>query len=203
MRQSLMWMCAVLTMAAGAGSSALAQDKRPLAILLPGAGGATPIDFVVRNEARIAAAGVETQVTTSTGTASSLASAARQQGRKVVVVAMSRGVTQAASMLASGVPMNGVVLVSGVGLDDIQGQLGSPAKLPPTLVVHHQRDACPLTTPESASRFKQWGGGKVALRWITNSGPPVPNPCGPRSAHGFFVQDGAAVSAINGFIRSR
>jgi dienelactone hydrolase len=172
-------------------------------VLLPGSGGATPIDFVVRNEARIAAAGFETQVTTSTGTASSLASTAKQQGRKVVVVAMSLGATQAASMLASGTPMNGVVLVSGVGLDDMPGQLGSPSRLPPTLIVHHQRDACPRTTPDSASRFKQWGGGKVSLRWITNSGPPVPNPCGPRGAHGFFVQDGAAVSAIIGFIRSR
>ena len=46
-------------------------------------------------------------------------------------------------------------------------------------------------------------GGKVSLRWITNSGPPAPNPCGPRGAHGFFVQDGAAVSAIIGFIRAR
>lgn len=202
MRRFLMT-CAVLAIAAGASSGAEAQDKRTLAILIPGAGGATPIDFVVRNEGRIAAAGIETQVTTSTGTASSLASAARQQGRKVVVVAMSRGVTQAASMLASGTPMNGVVLVSGVGLDDMPGQLGSPAKLPPTLVVHHQRDECRLTTPESASRFKQWGGGKVSLRWITNSGPPAPNPCGPRGAHGFFVQDGAAVSAIVGFIKSR
>jgi hypothetical protein len=203
MRRLAISTCAVLAIAAGFGSSALGQDKRPLAILIPGAGGATPIDFVVRNEARIAAAGFVTQVTTSTGTASSLASTARQQGRKVVVVAMSRGVTQAASLLASGVPMNGVVLVSGVGLDDISGQIGSPARLPPTLVVHHQRDTCPLTTPESASRFARWGGGKVTLRWIANSGPPAPNPCGPRAAHGFFVQDGAAVSSIVGFIRSR
>lgn len=193
----------VTLLIAAAASSAVAQDKRPLAILIPGAGGATPIDFVVRNEGRIAAAGFETQVTTSTGTASSLAATAKQQGRKVAIVAMSRGVTQAASLLASGTPMNSIVLVSGVGLDDMPGQLGSPAKLPPTLVIHHQRDACPLTTPDSAARFARWGGGKVSLRWITNSGPPVPNPCGPRGAHGFYVQDGAAVSAIVGFIRSR
>lgn len=194
---------AVAAIIAASTSSAPAQDKRPLAILIPGAGGATPIDFVVRNEGRIAAAGFETQVTTSTGTASSLAATAKQQGRKVAVIAMSKGVTQAASMLASGTPMNSVVLVSGVGLDDIPGQVGSPAKLPPTLVVHHQRDECRLTAPESAARFARWGGGKVSLRWITNSGPPAPNPCGPRGAHGFFVQDGAAVSAIVGFIRSR
>jgi hypothetical protein len=196
-------MSAVLVIAAGLGSNAVAQDKRKLAILIPGAGGATPIDFVVRNQARIEAAGFATQVTTSSGTAGSLAAEARQQGRKVVVVAMSRGVTTAASMLAAGVAMNGVVLVSGVGLDDMPGQLGSAARLPPTLVVHHQRDACPLTTPESAARFARWGGGKVRLRWITNSGRPVPNPCGPRGAHGFFLQDGAAVSAIISFIGSR
>lgn len=185
------------------GSGAAAQGQRPLAILIPGSGGAIPIDFVVRNEARIQAAGFETQVTTSTGTASSLATQAKQQGRKVVVVAMSLGVTQAASLLASGTPMNAVVLVSGVGLDDMPGQIGSPAKLPPTLVVHHQRDTCVRTTPDSAARFARWGGGKVSLRWINNSGPEAPNPCGARAAHGFFVQDGAAISAITSFIRSK
>jgi hypothetical protein len=33
--------------------------------------------------------------------------------------------------------------------------------------------------------------------------PEVPKVCGPMSAHGFYRQDGEAVAAINGFIRSR
>jgi len=196
---------AVIVVAAllGVTSEADAQNRRKLAILIPGAGGASPIDFVVRNQARIEGAGIETQVTTSTGSASAMAAAAKQQGRKVVVVAMSRGVTQAASLLAAGTPLDGAVLVSGVGLDELPGQVGSPSRLPPTLLVHHRQDPCPLTSPASAARLGQWGRGKVRTTWINNSGPAVPNPCGPRGAHGFYLQDGAAISAIIGFIRSR
>ena len=45
--------------------------------------------------------------------------------------------------------------------------------------------------------------GEPALPWIATTGGPDDRPCQPRGAHGFFMQDGPAISAIVGFIRSR
>jgi hypothetical protein len=186
----------------GVAAEAQAQGGRKLAVLMPGAGGAVPIDFLVRNEDRIRAAGIETVVTTSPGQAASLINAAVQQKRKVVLVGMSRGARDVAQALSSGARPSGVVFVSGV-LNGAREILGSPAALPATLVVHHRRDGCRLTSPEIAQSFVGWAGGKARLRWIDTKGAPHPNPCGPRDAHGFYLQDGPAVAALVGFIKSR
>jgi hypothetical protein len=184
-----------------APSAASAQGSR-LAVLMPGSAGAVPIDFVVRNEARIRAAGIETVVTTSPSQAASLVQAERAKGRKVVLVGMSRGARDVSQALASGARPSGVVFVSGM-LNDAMSILGSPAVLPPTLLVHHRRDECRFTAPEDTQRFAAWAGGKASLRWVDTKGVPHPNPCGARGAHGFFLQDGPAVAAIIGFIRAR
>jgi len=181
--------------------AALAQGKK-LAILMPGAGGAHPIDFMVRNESRIRAAGIETMVTTSPSQAASLAKAELAKGRKVVIAGMSRGARDVAQALASGVRPSGVIFVSGA-LENAMSILGSPAALPATLVIHHRRDECVRTSPASAQSFVAWARGKASLRWIDTKGAPAPNPCGPRGAHGYFLQDGPAVSAMIGFIRAR
>jgi predicted esterase len=173
-----------------------------LAVLMPGAGGAVPIDFLVRNEGRIRAAGIETAVTTSPDQAASLVQAAIGNGRKVVLIGMSRGARDVAQALRSGARPSGVILVSGA-LGPAMQILGSPAALPATLLVHHRRDECPRTSPAIAQRFAAWSGGKARLHWIDNTGHAVPNPCGPRGAHGFFIKDGAAVAAIVAFIQSR
>jgi hypothetical protein len=55
----------------------------------------------------------------------------------------------------------------------------------------------------SARRFAAWSGGRASVRWVNVQGPEVPRVCGPMGAHGFYRQDGGAVAAINGFIRSR
>ena len=169
---------------------------------MPGAGGAHPIDFMVRNESRIRAAGIETMVTTSPSQAASLAKAELAKGRKVVIAGMSRGARDVAQALASGVRPSGVIFVSGV-LENAMSILGSPAALPATLVIHHRRDECVRTSPASAQSFVAWARGKASLRWIDTKGAPVRNPCGPRGAHGYFLQDGPAVSAMIGFIRAR
>ncbi|MDP2411695.1 MAG: hypothetical protein Q8M26_15585 [Pseudolabrys sp.] len=193
---------AVVVLSIILGSQSAFAQARPLAILMPGAGGASPIDFMVRNEDRIRAAGIETVVTTSPAQAVSLTKAAQAKGQKVVIAGMSRGARDIAQALASGARPSGVIFVSGV-LGAVMSSLGSPAALPPTLVIHHRRDECDRTSPASAQRFVGWSGGKASLRWIDNTGAPVPNPCGPRGAHGFFLQDGPAVSAMIGFIRAR
>lgn len=173
-----------------------------LVILMPGAGGATPSDFLVRNKGRIGGAGVSTVVTTSSGQAAALSREAFTKGRKVVLVGMSRGSIDVANALAAGAKANGVVLVSGA-YAKVRASLGSLARLPATLVVHHRADQCSATPASGVDSFVAWSGGRVSTRWIDNRGQAVPNPCGPRGAHGFFMQDGAAVAAINGFVGSR
>jgi hypothetical protein len=85
--------------------------------------------------------------------------------------------------------------------------MGTSANLPPTLIVHHRKDECQYTLPSSVRFFQEWSGGKARVAWIATAGVPPSgpkgNPCWPFGAHGFFTQDGPAVSAIVGFIRSR
>jgi dienelactone hydrolase len=185
---------------------AWAQQSRPVAILMPGAGGATPNDFLVRNQSKIRGAGIETRVTTSPSEAADIARAEKQKGRKVVIVGMSMGAWHVGQAIAAGAPANGVVLVSGM-LSNAVSALGTPAKLPSTLIVHHHKDECQYTLPSTARSFQQWSGGKARIAWITTTGEPPPgrkgNPCWPFGAHGFFMKDGPAVAAIVGFIRSR
>jgi hypothetical protein len=196
-------------MAARGGAPAARQEsagpdtgKARLAILMPGAGGATPSDFLVRNKGRIGGADVSVVVTTSPAEAASLSQGASAKSRKVVLVGMSRGSIDVANALAAGARANGVVLVSGA-YDKVRASLGSPSRLPATLVVHHRNDECQATPASAVPSFVAWSGGRASAQWIDNRGTPAPNPCGPRGAHGFFMQDGAAVSAINGFIAAR
>lgn len=173
-----------------------------LAILMPGAGGAVSSDFLVRNKGRIGGSGVSVVLTTSPREAASLAQGAAAKGRRVILVGMSRGSLDVANALRAGAKANGVVLVSGP-YAKVQSVLGSPSRLPATLAVHHRNDGCPSTPAAALPSFVSWSGGRVSARWISNQGSPVPNPCGPRGAHGFYMQDGDAVAAINGFVRSR
>lgn len=173
-----------------------------MAILMPGSAGVHPNDFLIRNRDRISGAGIETKVTTSPGEAADIARSEKQKGRRVVLVGMSKGARDVAQALAGGAPANGVVFVSG-GLREVASILGSPARLPPALIVHHRSDACPKTPPGGVGYFQRWSGGRASVRWMTAEASPDRRPCGPDGAHGFFHQDNAPVSAIVGFIRSR
>lgn len=177
-------------------------QSQTLAILMPGSGGAVPGDFLMRNKARIEAAGIQTEVTTSPSEAAAISQRESAKGRKVVIVGMSMGVQHVASALAAGAKVRGAVLVSGM-YNEARANLGSPALLPTTLMIHHANDQCPSTSPAIARDFAQWARGKATLRWINTKGVGEGRFCGPRQAHGFFVQDGPAVSAMVGFIRSR
>jgi hypothetical protein len=173
-----------------------------VAILMPGSHGIVPGDFLVRNEARFKSAGIRTIVTTSSGTAAEAVAAEAAAGRKSVIVGMSKGSVDAAAALASGVRPAGVVFVSGIH-SRVTATLGTPDRLPATLVVHHSHDGCKFTAPGGASEFVTWARGKARLQWINTTGQPSDDPCNAQGAHGFYRQDGPAVSAIIGFIKSR
>jgi dienelactone hydrolase len=200
-------------------SLALAQRGPAVAILMPGAGGPIPSDFLVRNRNRFTAAGIETRITTSPEEAADIARAERQKGRKVVIVGMSLGSVHAGLAIGRGAQLNGLVLVSGLlgKMAEFAVANGlSPAKLPPTLIVHHRNDACEHTLASGVGRFQQWARGRARVVWIDTkprstalsvgiTDPAVlNNPCYVfNSAHGFYMLDGAPMRAIIGFIRSR
>jgi len=60
----------------------------------------------------------------------------------------------------------------------------------------------PKAPLRDASRFVAWTGGKARIQWINTTGQPSNNPCNAQGAHGFFKQDGPAVSAIISFVKS-
>jgi hypothetical protein len=184
---------------AGVAGPAMAAN---VAVLMPGSSGIVPGDFLVRNQARFEQAGIRTIMTTSSATAAESVAAEAAQGRKAVIVGMSKGSVDAAEAIAAGAKPAGVVFVSGIH-SRVMAALGSPDRLPATLVVHHSRDICRFTLPADANAFVTWSRGKARLVWINTSGEPSDNPCNARGAHGFFRQDGPAVSAIIGFVRSR
>ena len=140
-----------------------------IAVLMPGSRGIVPGDFLVRNEARIKGAGIRTILTTSSATAAETVAAEAAQGHKVVIVGMSRGTVDAAVALAAGARPAGVVFVSGV-YSLVMATLGTPDKLPATLVIHHSHDGCKLTLPSGATEFVTWTRGKARLQWINTDG---------------------------------
>jgi len=201
LRSLFVFLC-LLAVSVSLAPGALAQQGKTLAILMPGAGGAVSTDFLIRNRGRISGAGLDTQVATSAEQAASIARTEAAKGRKVVVVGMSQGGNMAGQVVAAGAPLAGVVFVA-APLRLVAGTIGAPAKMPAALVVHHRQDGCQRTLPEGVGYFQKWGGGKVSVRWINTTGKEAPNPCGPRGAHGFYMQDGQAVSAIIEFVRAR
>ena len=114
---------------------------------------------------------------------------------------MSKGTTDVASALASGAKPTGVVMVSGI-YPTVMAALGSPDKLPTTLLVHHTNDICRATLPVFARTFVDWAHGKAHITWVSTTGEPSDNPCNAHGAHGFFDKDGPAISAVIGFIKS-
>jgi len=208
-----MWVIGIFTaiIFSLSASATFAQTSKGAAgttlILIPGAGGASPNDFLIRNIAAFAAHGLQTKVATSAEEAVAAATAIRGSGGKALLVGMSAGTPTVAEAIAQGAPVAGAVFVSGTLMPgsaqrSVVAALGGPGKLPATLVVHHRKDQCPLTPPSSVSAFLGWSGGKARASWI-DGGQAGGRPCGPMSAHGFIGQDQAAVAAIAGFARSR
>jgi hypothetical protein len=130
----------------------------------------------------------------------------RAIAKPVVVVGTSRGTLRAASFVsgASGAGRpDGLVLTAGFygAGQSVQSAVGSPDRLPPTLVVHHRKDACRLTRAEDVAAMQQWGGSRVRVVWL-DGGPGGEPACEARSYHGFAGIDGQVVSAVVRFARS-
>lgn len=121
----------------------------------------------------------------------------RKVASPVAVVATSRGSLRVASALA-GKP--DAVVLTGAFLNDVRGAVGSPARLPRTLVVHHRQDGCKHTTPSAVEPFKAWGGAKVTVAW-KSGGINEGDPCQAKGYHGFNGLDGDVVSTVAGFAK--
>jgi hypothetical protein len=124
--------------------------------------------------------------------------------RPVTVVATSRGTIRAAEGIAQGARPDALVLTSGFLTSEsgsptnVVAILGSPSKLPRTLVIHHRDDSCKFTLPAGVAPFVQWAGGRARVAWLSG-GSSVGNPCEAQAHHGFNGQDGSVVSLAAGF----
>jgi hypothetical protein len=125
----------------------------------------------------------------------------RKIASPVALVGTSRGTLRAAEAVAAGAKPDAVVLTSGF-LDSVRQTIGSPARLPRTLVVHHRQDGCRFTPPGAVEPFRQWGGGKVSVTWL-DGGPGGKPVCQARSFHGFQGLDGAVVATVSRFVAGR
>ncbi len=125
----------------------------------------------------------------------------------VIVVGTSKGTQRAAEGLAQGATPDKLVLssgflsaASGEG-DSVMSLLGSPQRLPPTLVIHHRDDHCRWTNPAGVAPFATWGGRQVQVAWLSGGQDDAENPCRFSAHHGFAGQDEAFVSRVLAFVR--
>ncbi len=182
----------------GALLSAAAAPADAVAILMPGAKGAVPEDFLIRNRDSFTAAGIRTVVATTAADAVAAARAEPAEAQ-VYIVGMSRGALQVAEAIAAGAPLDGAVFVS-ANYRGVIRKVGDPAKLPRTLSVHHADDACRNTPAKGARRFENWAAGKARLVLIESAGDARGGVCGAFGAHGYFQKDAEPIRAITGFI---
>jgi hypothetical protein len=124
-----------------------------------------------------------------------------ETARPVSIAAVSSGVRRLAGAIAApGFRAKRVVFVSG-NLDSVREIVGNPGLLPPTLVIHHRKDACSKTSPEQVGKFQEWGGNKVTVHWM-EGGSDSGDPCGPQSHHGLAGLDDEVVNTITGFLEN-
>jgi hypothetical protein len=71
-------------------------------------------------------------------------------------------------------------------LGEVRSHIGSPDKLPRTLIVHHKQDGCRHTSPSGVQPFKAWGGAKVTVEWM-EGGTDVGDPCQAKGYHASMV----------------
>jgi dienelactone hydrolase len=129
--------------------------------------------------------------------------AARQVAGPVAIVGTSRGALSVAALFAkqAAVLPDAVVISSGVlmGNDSAQS-LGDMARIGvPVLLLRHRQDACRVTPPGDADRFKALltGAPKVDIVTLDGGGPASngADPCGASHFHGFYGIDDQAVAA--------
>ncbi|MFM1814814.1 MAG: hypothetical protein RLZ98_1509 [Pseudomonadota bacterium] len=120
----------------------------------------------------------------------------RRVASPVAVVATSRGSLRVPQAL-DGRP--DAVVVTSAFLDEVRQAVMNPARLPPTLVVHHRGDACWFTPKSAVAPFKAWGGRKVSVAWL-DGGINEGDPCQAFSVHGFNGLDADVVNLVAKFV---
>ena len=185
--------CAIILLAGGDGNIGVGADG---AIAREG-------NQLVRTRAAYAARGFAVLVPDCCVNVAAAVEYMRTYG-KVTLVGTSRGTQRAARGVAAGARPARLVLTSGF-LSDASGDsdnvvniVGSPAALPPTLVVHHRHDECNKTSPEGVEPFVKWAAGKARVVWL-DGGSSEGNPCEAFAHHGFNGIDGQVVSTVAGF----
>lgn len=133
----------------------------------------------------------------------------RSIAEPVVIAGTSRGSLRAAIALLrstgaerpDALVLTSAYLMPNGDLPSVQAIVGSPASLPPTLVVHHRDDACSHTPPEAVATFRAWGGSRVRVIWL-EGGHDDGDPCQAKSAHGFSGIDPVVVEVISHWVRT-
>lgn len=131
----------------------------------------------------------------------------RRGCRRAYLVATSRGAISAMSLLSlsSQVPIGGVVLASPVARDPSLARAPLPRKKVPFLVLHHRGDAC-QASPFRAARDlveRLERVTDVTFGEIEGGSSPAKDPCGARTAHGFWGAEKPAVEAILEWLGAR
>jgi len=138
--------------------------------------------------------------------------AMRQVAQPVILAGTSRGalsVANAAARLQGAMRPDAVVITSGMLVDTGGGQPSVQRNVPgigaatqPVLLIVHVRDACPLSPPDGAARFRPAlrSAAKVDVATLDGGGPGRGDPCEGDSPHGFAGMDQQVVDAITRWI---
>jgi hypothetical protein len=125
--------------------------------------------------------------------------------RPVTVIGTSRGTLRAARGIAAGARPDALVLTSGFlspasgkPNENVEASLGTPERLPKTLIIHHRHDECRFTQPAGVAPFIAWAGGKARVVWL-DGGSAQGDPCQAKSHHGFLGLDGEVVAHAAAF----
>lgn len=170
-------------------------------VLLPGDAGLSDLDPLQRARMKYVEKGFAVLSIDQDTAIRAATKYASETAKPVAIAAVSSGVRRLAGAIAApGFRARKVVFVSG-NLDSVREILGSPDKLPPTLVIHHRKDGCPMTAPKQVKPFKKWGGSKVAVHWVEGGGDSG-DACGPQSHHGLAGLDDEVVTIITRFLEN-
>lgn len=205
------------TVIIGASSAVLLKPAAPRAsvILMPGGNGyigAAPGGVItrlkgnqlVRTRKAYEARGLAVLVVDAGVDLAAAVNYMRKIKSPVTVIGTSRGTLRAAQGIAAGARPDALVLTSGFltnesgSSQNVANILGSPAKLPRTLVIHHRQDGCKFTQPAGVEPFIRWAHGKARVVWV-DGGEAFGDPCQARGHHGFNGLDGRVVSIAAGF----
>ena len=177
----------------------LPSNTKASLVLLPGDAGLSDRDPLQRAKMKYVGKGFAVLSIDKKTNIRAAVKYASETAKPVYIAAVSSGVRRLGGAIAAPwFRAKKVVLVSG-DLDSVREKVGSPDKLPPTLVIHHRLDRCSNTSPKQVDKFQEWGGSKVTVHWMaggSNSG----DSCGPQSYHGLADLDDEVVNAITSFL---